>query len=130
MRLASARCRLQTAIDANTIGDEHMDHDASQKPANPYTNPIWRQWILGGHHSGARRLQDLALNLYNARAWPKVDMADIARLSSDHWECAQAMLLDYRQHGENNRQFIALCEKVAEVREQELKLAASQKTID
>jgi len=38
-------------------------------------------------------------------------------MSEDHWEAAHAMMLDYRENGENNRAFMAMCEEIAEERE-------------
>jgi hypothetical protein len=82
---------------------------------NPYLHPIWSQWIRGAHHGGARALQNLALHLYNSRDWP-VDLSYLCSMSDDHWEAAQAMILDYRENGENNAAFIAMCAEIAEER--------------
>jgi hypothetical protein len=83
---------------------------------NPYTNPVWRGWIRGAHHGGAKALQDLALHLDNSRNW-KANLGSICGLSDDHWECALAMIFDYRERGESNREFMALCEAVAAERD-------------
>jgi hypothetical protein len=45
-----------------------------------------------------------------------VDLSYLCSMSDDHWEAAQAMILDYRENGENNAAFIALCEEIAEAR--------------
>jgi hypothetical protein len=78
---------------------------------NPYLDPSWRGWIRGAHHGGAQALQDLALHLYNSRGWP-VHMSVVCSTADDHWEAALAMLLDYRERGEANREFMALCEEI------------------
>lgn len=71
--------------------------------------------MRGAHHGGAQALQDLALHLYKARAWP-VDLSDLCSLSDDHWEAALAMTLDYRKHGERNAAFMAMCREIADQR--------------
>jgi len=82
---------------------------------NPYLHPVWSYWIRGAHHGGAQVLQNLALHLYNSREWP-VDLDYICSMSDDHWEAALAMILDYRENGEKNRDFMAMCEAIAEER--------------
>ena len=37
-------------------------------------------------------------------------------MSDDHWEAALAMILDYRENGEKNREFMVMCEAIAEER--------------
>jgi hypothetical protein len=37
-------------------------------------------------------------------------------MSDDHWDAALAMILDYRENGEKNREFMAMCEAIAEER--------------
>ncbi|MGB5831651.1 MAG: hypothetical protein WBG92_06625 [Thiohalocapsa sp.] len=82
---------------------------------NPYLHPVWSEWIRGAHHGGAQALQNLALHLYNSREWP-VDLGYICSMSDDHWEAVLAMILDYRENGESNRVFMAMCEEIAEER--------------
>jgi hypothetical protein len=82
---------------------------------NPYLHPVWSKWIRGAHHGGAQALQNLALHLYNSRDWP-VNLGYICSLSDDHWEAAMAMILDYRENGEENREFLAMCAEIAEER--------------
>jgi len=45
-----------------------------------------------------------------------VDLGYICSMSDDHWEAALAMILDYRENGEKNRDFMAMCEAIAEER--------------
>ncbi|NCA72881.1 MAG: hypothetical protein EOM91_23065 [Sphingobacteriia bacterium] len=82
---------------------------------NPYLHPVWSEWIRGAHHGGAQALQNLALHLYNSREWP-VNLGYICSMSDDHWEAALAMILDYRENGEKNREFMAMCEAIAAAR--------------
>jgi len=79
---------------------------------NPYLHPVWCKWIRGAHHGGAQALQNLALHLYNARDW-SVNLGYICSMSEGHWEAALAMIQDYRTNGENNREFMAMCEEIA-----------------
>ena len=83
---------------------------------NPYLDPVWSQWLRGAHHGGARALQDLALHLYNSRDYP-VNLGYLCSMSDDHWEAAHAMMLDYRENGENNQAFMAMCEDIIEERQ-------------
>jgi len=82
---------------------------------NPYLHPVWSQWIRGAHHGGAQALQNLALHLYNSRDWP-VDLSYLCSMSEDHWEAAMAMILDYRENGERNAAFMAVCREIADER--------------
>ena len=82
---------------------------------NPYLHPVWSQWIRGAHHGGAQALQNLALHLYNSRDWP-VDLGYLCSMSEDHWEAAMAMILDYRENGERNAAFMAICREIADER--------------
>jgi hypothetical protein len=82
---------------------------------NPYLHPVWSQWIRGAHHGGAQALQNLALHLYNSRDWP-VDLSYLCSMSEDHWEAAMAMILDYRENGERNAAFMAICREIADER--------------
>jgi hypothetical protein len=82
---------------------------------NPYLHPVWSQWIRGAHHGGAQALQNLALHLYNSRDWP-VDLSYLCAMSDDHWEAAMAMILDYRESGERNAAFMAICREIADER--------------
>lgn len=82
---------------------------------NPYLHPVWSEWIRGAHHGGAQALQDLALHLYNSRDWP-ADLGYLCSMSEDHWEAAMAMILDYREHGERNAAFMAMCREIADER--------------
>jgi hypothetical protein len=75
---------------------------------NPSLHPVWSQWPREGHYGGARALQDPALNLYNARAWP-VDLGRVCGLSDEHRDAALAMRMDDRIHAEGNAAFMALC---------------------
>lgn len=45
-----------------------------------------------------------------------MNLGYICSLSEDHWEAALAMILDYRENGENNREFMVMCEEIAEER--------------
>jgi hypothetical protein len=38
-------------------------------------------------------------------------------MSEDHWEAALAMILDYRENGETNREFMAMCEEIVAERQ-------------
>lgn len=89
---------------------------------NPYLHPVWSKWIRGAHHGGAQALQNLALHLYNSRDW-SVNLGYICSLSKDHWEAALAMILDYRENGENNRAFMAMCEEIVEERQAQAEVA-------
>lgn len=82
---------------------------------NPYLHPVWSEWICGAHHGGAQALQNLAVHLYNSREWP-VNLGYICSMSDDHWEAALVMILDYRENGEKNREFMTMCEEIAEER--------------
>ena len=82
---------------------------------NPYLHPVWSQWIRGANHGGAQALQNLALHLYNSRDWP-VDLSYLCSMSEDHWEAAMAMILDYRENGERNAAFMAICREIADER--------------
>jgi len=82
---------------------------------NPYLHPVWSEWIRGAHHGGAQALQNLALHLYNSRDWP-VDLGYLCSMSEDHWEAAMAMILDYRENGERNAAFMAMCGEIADER--------------
>ena len=82
---------------------------------NPYLHPVWSQWIRDAHHGGAQALQNLALHLYNSRDWP-VDLSYLCSMSEDHWEAAMAMILDYRENGERNAAFMAICREIADER--------------
>ena len=82
---------------------------------NPYLHPVWSEWIRGAHHGGAQALQNLALHLYNSRDWP-VDLGYLCSMSEDHWEAAMAMILDYRENGERNTAFMAMCREIANER--------------
>ena len=82
---------------------------------NPYRHPVWSEWIRGAHHGGAQALQNLALHLYNSRDWP-VDLGYLCSMSEDHWEAALAMILDYRENGESNAAFMAMCREIADER--------------
>jgi hypothetical protein len=37
-------------------------------------------------------------------------------MSDDHWEAALAMMLDYRDNGERNAAFMAMCREIADER--------------
>lgn len=37
-------------------------------------------------------------------------------MSEDHWEAAMAMILDYREKGERNSAFMAMCRELADER--------------
>lgn len=80
---------------------------------NPYLHPVWSKWIHGAHHGGVQALQNLTLHLYNSRDW-SVNLGYICSMSEDHWDAALAMILDYRGNGENNREFMVMCEEIVE----------------
>ena len=82
---------------------------------NPYLHPVWSEWIRGAHHGVAQALRNLALHLYNSRDWP-VDLGYLCSMSEDHWEAALAMILDYRENGERNAAFMAMCREIADER--------------
>ena len=77
---------------------------------NPYTNPVWRGWIRGAHHGGAKALQDLALHLYNSRDW-KVNLGYICGLSDDHWQCALAQRCPLRFTGKPATWAVIRCDR-------------------
>jgi hypothetical protein len=52
------------------------------------------------------------MHVYNSRDW--VNLGYLCSMSDDHWEAALAMILDYRENGEDNREFMAMCEEIAE----------------
>jgi hypothetical protein len=89
---------------------------------NPYLHPVWSKWIRSAHHGGAQALQNLALHLYNSRDW-SVNLGYICSMSEDHWETALAMILDYRENGENNREFMAMCEEIVAERQAQAEAA-------
>jgi hypothetical protein len=37
-------------------------------------------------------------------------------MSEDHWEAALAMIMDYRENGERNAAFMAMCSEIADER--------------
>lgn len=93
---------------------------------DPHLHPVWSEWIRGAHHGGAQALQDLALHLYNSRDWP-VDPGYLCSMYDDRWETAMAMILDYRENGERNTAFMAMCREIADERLARAEADAAQK---
>jgi len=82
--------------------------------SNPHVEH--RSLLLCADHGGARRLQALALNLYNGSDWP-VDMGSLASyLDSNYWAIALDMMEWYRKYGENDQAFMGLCRQMADQR--------------
>lgn len=81
---------------------------------NPFVKH--RDTLLFADHGGARRLQALALNLYNGAEWP-VDMGSLASyLDREYWDRALEMLEWYRKYGENDPEFMTVCRHMADER--------------
>ena len=70
--------------------------------ANPYLHPVGNQWLREGRQSGARALQDLALNRYNGQDWP-ADMGQVCGMSDEHRDAALSMRMDDRIHGNRTK---------------------------
>jgi hypothetical protein len=76
---------------------------------------------LTGFHSTALRLQAVVLNLYNAAAWNKkapVHLDNlIANADDEHYEILIDLLAGYKRNGENDADFLALGQALAQARQ-------------
>ena len=73
-----------------------------------------RHILLNGY-GAAITLRGLTLSLWNGRNWP-ADMSRVAGLDDQHFAIAQELLAWYRQHGENDPDFMETgrdCEAMA-----------------
>lgn len=73
-----------------------------------------RHILLNGY-GAAITLRGLTLSLWNGRNWP-ADMSRVAGLDDQHFAIAQELLVWYRQHGENDPDFMETgrdCEAMA-----------------
>lgn len=73
-----------------------------------------RHILLNGY-GAAITLRGITLSLWNGRNWP-ADMSRVAGLDDQHFAIAQELLAWYRQHGENDPDFMETgrdCEAMA-----------------
>ena len=80
--------------------------------AEPWSSPFvkYRDILLAGH-GGAMRLGRLALSLYNGRAFP-MDVSDLGGLDKHYLEIAIELIRSYHQLGENDREFLTVCDDI------------------
>ncbi|OYY94431.1 MAG: hypothetical protein B7Y41_06240 [Hydrogenophilales bacterium 28-61-23] len=80
--------------------------------AEPWSSPFvkYREILLAGH-GGAMRLGRLALSLYNGRVFP-MDAGDLGGLDKHYLEIAIELIRSYHQFGENDRDFLAVCDDI------------------
>ena len=84
----------------------------AQYEAEPWSSPFvkYRDILLAGH-GGAMRLGRLALSLYNGRVFP-MDVSDLGGLDKHYLEIAIELIRSYHQFGENDREFLAVCDDI------------------
>lgn len=98
--------------------DEIQNSLAAERAGLPAQNPFveHREILLSAGYGTAQRLQDLALHLWNDDAYPCRLGALAAGADAKHWKIAMDMIAWYRVHGENDRDFMALCREIYDLR--------------
>ncbi len=88
--------------------ENHQPHGCQGASMN--TSPFlqYRDLVMG-HYSTAKWLRSLVMSLYNGSGY-KVGLSHLGAIDEAHFEAAMAMLRQYRKHGENDREFMALAE--------------------
>jgi pyruvate-formate lyase len=78
----------------------------------PWVSPFaFHSQVLFSGYSGAVKLARLALSLYNGKAW-QWDASSVSGLDQKHFEIAVDLLRSYHQYGENDHDFMQICEKL------------------
>ncbi len=78
--------------------------------AGPTPSPfLQHRDILLADHSGAQKLRDLVLSLYSGRTFP-FDVSQLGSLDQHYFEIAIELIRHYRRHGENDKDFMSVCE--------------------
>ena len=85
--------------------------------ATPWVSPfVVHQKILLADYGGACKLANLALSLYNGRAFP-FDAGSLGGLDEEHLEIAIELIRSYHQFGENDKDFLFVCEEIKGTRQ-------------
>lgn len=86
---------------------------AHELQANPWVSPFWKhRQILLADYGTAQRLASLCLNLWNGNTH-RVDLGSLlADADSKHRAIAFELMESYARLGENDEDFMALCDEI------------------
>jgi len=105
-------------IDMNAAFAKVREAQAAERAGLPTQNPFieHREMLLSAGYATAQRIQSLAMHLWNDGDY-KCEIGALAALAdSKHWKIAMDMILWYRVHGENDKDFMMLCRQIYEQR--------------
>ncbi|GEM_PF-6137633 len=90
---------------------------AQELEANPWVSPFWKhRGILLADYGTAQKLASLCLNLWNGNDY-KVDLGSLlAGSDAKHRAIAFELMESYAKLGENDEDFMALCDEIRAMR--------------
>lgn len=76
------------------------------------TSPFlqYRDMVMG-HYSTAKWLRSFVMSLWNGGGY-KIGLSQLGSIDEAHFNAAMAMLRQYREQGENDREFMTLAEDI------------------
>lgn len=115
-RLTLGRFSIEDYLDfaaARAAAQECKEKCQSEPWVSPFS--VHREILVNEHYGAARTLADLTLSLWNGRAYPFA-LHRIRGLDASHFPIAMELLSSYHRHGENDREFMAVCDQIRAAR--------------
>lgn len=98
---------------ARVAAEECREKCQSEPWVSPFS--MHREILVNEHYGAARTLSDLTLSLWNGGAYPFA-LHRIRGLDASHFPIAIELLSSYHRHGENDREFMAICDQIRATR--------------